>query len=177
MTNKMKYLIYILLFLFFGCASKKSNIISYEEEIKKQLIQEISKGKEKEKEIAIYKDSIYYMRGLVEKSSYFGTDSSFLETSYSESFAKVDTLGKLNHTLKNKDSIPSIVKYKYLYRDIKITDTIIVSKVDALYQNKNLKETVYIKPTFREKIKLSIVGGLILLLIGFLIKRTIKKYL
>lgn len=111
----MNKIFYIILFFFaISCSTKKSIVKEINKEITKDsLVDSISK-KEKEKvfikesTIIEKKDSVVKIKVPIEKNSYFGNDSSYLENSYSKSWAWIVN-GKLKHILINKDSIQSKV--------------------------------------------------------------------
>lgn len=172
----MKKLLIILIgcFLLIGCKSSKMSV-SQIDEYKKQLLESIEKINSLEKESNTYKDSLLFVKGLVEKSSSFGLDSSYLETSYAKSVALINQEGKLKHTLENKDSIPSKIIYqnKYIYKER--TDSIYINKIDTIYKTDIKKETIIKEVTFGEKIKY-ICLGIVVCLIGLGAYCLIKRF-
>lgn len=89
----MKYFTFILLLLCFSCKSVKLNkqetteYLSLIDNYKKQIESLYNTKESLEKSLYIYKDSLIQERALKESSQSFGLDSSFLETTYAESFA------------------------------------------------------------------------------------------
>lgn len=68
----------------------------------------------------ILKDTTIYIQIPIEKDMAITSDSSYLSTSVSESWAKVDTLGHLHHTLSNLPvKIANTIQYvdKIITRD------------------------------------------------------------
>lgn len=91
-----------------------------------------------EKRMEVYRDSMVMVKGLLEKSSNVADSVSHLETSYAKSDAAIRG-GRLHHSIENKDSIPSVVKYVFI--EIEKTDTVFVAKTDTLYKDRAIKTT------------------------------------
>lgn len=173
----MKKLLIILIscFLLIGCKTSKISTSELEEIYQQRLLESITKIQSLEKEKTTYKDSLLYIKGLIEQSSSFGLDSSYLETSYARSLALIDKEGKLHHNLENKDSIPSriIFQEKYIYKDR--IDSVFINKTDTIYQTKIKEEVKIEKLKFLDKFKYICLGIVIGLVGIFIIKLFYKK--
>lgn len=146
----MKYFIFILILLCFSCKSIKLNkkeVIDYTsliEKYKKEIESLYNSKIYLEKNLYIYKDSLGIERALRENSQSFGLDSSFLETTYAESFACIKNDGKLFHNIKNKDSIPTKIIY--------IKEKEEVNKQDSTNNNKEIaSDSTNIKIVYKDK--------------------------
>lgn len=113
-------------------------------------------NKKLETYISSYKDSLIYIKGLLENSKNIVRDSSFLETSYAISTAKILESGFLEHSLKNKDSIPSKIiiirtqstnKEESNFTNYSKQDSIKISEIT----NTNIKSDICNKEEIKEK--------------------------
>lgn len=91
-----------------------------------------------ERRMEIYRDSMVMVKGLLEKSSNVADSISHLETSYAKSDAAIRG-GRLHHSIENKDSIPSVVKYIFI--ETEKTDTVFAAKTDTVYKDRTIKTT------------------------------------
>lgn len=179
--NFIKYItiiFYSIIFVYFifllvGCKTTKK--IS-ENKIYQELdsnyiekIKEINNLLEKNnKETYVLQDSLIYIKGLLEKSKTIGLDSSFLETSYTWSIAKINKEGKLEHYLQNKDSIPSkILKEK----SEKSSNEKQINNINSTEKQQKIKKIYYtITKTITIKEKLSFFKKFKYIGIGILIE-------
>ena len=78
----------------------------------------------------VLRDSLANVKAPAERSESVGVQHSDLETSLARSTASVDSLGRLQHSIENKDSIPT----RIVYRDIYHTrhDTMYVQHTDTV---------------------------------------------
>lgn len=131
MKNILKIFI-LFLFLFpFGCVGTKKT---------KQIpIVQVEKTVVKDSLIYI-RDTLYLPLPVEEKEVKTTADSSHLETSIAESDAWIDSIGQLNHTLKNKDTV-----YKYIY------DTVYINKTITEYKEKEVPIEVPIEVSYIPK--------------------------
>lgn len=135
MKKFIEILKYFLVILFFtlpvGCCSTKKA---------KQLpVVQVEKTVIKDSLIYI-KDTIYIPLPTEEKEVKTTADSSHLETSLAESDAWIDSIGHLNHTLKNKE-----VVYKYIYDTVVVTNTITEYKEVPIVQEVEVPKPYYPK--------------------------------
>lgn len=179
----MKKFLYFIIFIniiscFVGCKTTKQTENNIYKELDSNYIEKIKNIeniiKTKEKETYILQDSLIYIKGLLEKSKSIGLDSSFLETSYAWSIAKINKEGKLEHSLQNKDSIPSkISKEKISNEKIKnkVNNTNLSEKqqkIKKIYYKVTKIRTIKEKITFLEKLKYISIGtivGIILIIL------------
>lgn len=131
MKNILKIFI-LFLFLFpFGCVGTKKT---------KQIpIVQVEKTVVKDSLIYI-RDTLYLPLPVEEKEVKTTADSSHLETSIAESDAWIDSIGQLNHTLKNKDTV-----YKYIY------DTVYINKTITEYKEKEIPIEVQVEVPYIPK--------------------------
>ena len=132
MKNILKIFILFLFILPLGCVGTKKT---------KQIpIVQVEKTVVKDSLIYV-RDTLYLPLPVEEKEVKTTADSSHLETSIAESDAWIDSIGNLNHTLKNKDTV-----YKYIY------DTVYINKTITEYKEKEVPIEVPIEvpyiPTF-----------------------------
>lgn len=178
----MKY-IYLIIFYSFilsGCKTLKlqqtqiekfSNII---DKYKKEIEHLQNNQKYLEKSILIYKDSLIQERGLKENSSSIGRDSSFLETTYATSLAKILEDGSLFHNIRNKDSIPTKIIYIKNESNIEKSDSTNINKnvssdslnIKVVYKDKEIIKEVI---PFSYKIKYFCIGFVSCLIILFIL--------
>ena len=186
----MKYfnkfiLLCIILFLTNSCKTVKlsqketesiSDLISKYE---KQIESLQSKQKLLEKSLYIYKDSLIQERALKEHSSSIGRDSSFLETTYATSLAKIEEDGKLFHNIQNKDSIPTKIIYIKEHNESHSNDSTNINKevvsdstnTKIVYKDKEvIKEVI----PFSSKIKYFFIGFFCCLIFIFIIWIVLK---
>ncbi|WP_042367913.1 hypothetical protein [Bacteroides neonati] len=132
------------LVLLTACSTKK---VSTEQTDYTKLVSELRERIARyEKRMEVYRDSMVMVKGLLEKSSNVADSVSHLETSYAKSDAAIRG-GRLHHSIENKDSIPSVVKYVFI--EIEKTDTVFVAKIDTVYKDRNTKiQTVKEKKRF-----------------------------
>ena len=132
------------LVLLVACSTKK---VSTEQTDYTKLVSELRERIARyEKRMEVYRDSMVMVKGLLEKSSNVADSVSHLETSYAKSDAAIRG-GRLHHSIENKDSIPSVVKYVFI--EIEKTDTVFVAKIDTVYKDRNTKiQTVKEKKRF-----------------------------
>lgn len=131
MKNILKIFILFLFILPFGCVGTKK--------IKQIPIVQVEKTVVKDSLIYI-RDTLYLPLPVEEKEVKTTADSSHLETSIAESDAWIDSIGQLNHTLKNKDTV-----YKYIY------DTVYINKTITEYKEKEVPIEVPIEVPYIPK--------------------------
>lgn len=114
-----------------GCASKNVSTVNsdYERnvrELKERVVRIVHRTK-------LYKDSLVWVRGVMEKSSNVADSTSYLETTYARSSARIWG-GKLYHDIENKELVPSTVRLEKL--TVMVHDTLLCSKIDTVYKEK-----------------------------------------
>ena len=176
----MKYFTFILLLLCFSCKSVKLNkqetteYLSLIDNYKKQIESLYNTKESLEKSLYIYKDSLIQERALKESSQSFGLDSSFLETTYAESFACIKRNGKLFHNIKNNDSIPTKIIYIKEKEEINNKDSTNFNKqeskdstnIQIIYKDKEIIKEV---TPFWSKLKNFCIGFVSCLFVIFII--------
>lgn len=131
MKNILKIFILFLFIFPFGCVGTKKT---------KQIpIVQVEKTVVKDSLIYV-RDTLYLPLPVEEKEVKTTADSSHLETSIAESDAWIDSIGQLNHTLKNKDTV-----YKYIY------DTVYINKTITEYKEKEVPIEVPIEVPYIPK--------------------------
>ena len=145
MKKLIIYISSIVFFLLFNnCKTTKENIIqeniiqeeSLDSTYIKTLLEKELKIKELNNYIHTYKDSLGLAKALLEKSQNIGLDSSYLETSYSFSIAKILN-GKLFHTIENKDSVPTRIIYEVINKEKESKEEFKENKQDSIQNKKN----------------------------------------
>lgn len=164
----------LISFLVVSCAttSKVINTEEYNNSIRELYNSRIISNKE----TVICKDSNYIIKAKSETSNNIIRDTSYLETSYAYSYAYRLSNGNIKHTLSNKDSIESIIKYVYIYKDRLINDTIHINNTDTIYKDNNVEVVEYVEPTIKEKLYYMFIGASLLVLI-YLFSRLKKSIL
>ena len=168
------YLIFISVILI-SCHTKR--LTNTDTEYRLEQLLEDSRRELNNNTISIYKDSLTLLKAKIESSNNTVKDTSYLETSYSFSYAYLLKDGSIKHTISNKDSIETIIKYIYINKDRLITDSIYIHKIDTVYKTKEVEVVEYIRPTLKEKLfYISIGVGIgLLLIIDSRIKRARMK--
>lgn len=183
MKKFLYFIIFInIIFCFIGCKTTKQTENNIYKELDSSYIEKIKNIeniiKTKEKETYTLQDSLVYIKGLLERSKTIGLDSSFLETSYAWSIAKINKEGKLEHFLQNKDSIPSkILKEKISNEktENKTNNTNLSEKkqkIKKIYYKVTITKTIKEKITFLEIFKYISIGtiiGIILIILIFIL--------
>lgn len=131
MKNVYLFLFFLFFFITSSCHSQKELVevekenfiekVENNDSINKKLIKVLNQ------QIIEYKDSLGFVKSLLEKSKNIINlnDSSYLETTYAKSGAKIID-GRLEHWISNKDSIPvpiKIIKEKIKNDSIKNQET------------------------------------------------------
>lgn len=162
---KIIYLIFISVLLI-GCHTQR--LTNTDTEYRFEQLLEDSRRELNNSNISIYKDSLTLLKAKIESSNNSVRDTSYLETSYSFSYAYILKDGSIKHTISNKDSIESIIKYVYINKDKLIIDSIYVHKIDTIYKTKEVEVVKYIRPTIKEKLYYISIGvgiGLLLIIV------------